>query len=81
MNRSVRVSANYWNDLNKTTYYFDNVSSTDPSLIDEKEVETIQSLIKISSEILLLISPASCSSEIDCQLFCASSLDRLNTID
>lgn len=46
MNRSVRLSANYWNDLNKTTLRFDNVSSTDPSLIDEKVVETIQSLDK-----------------------------------
>jgi len=43
LNRSERVSANYWNDLNKTTLRFDNVSSTDPSLIDEKVVETIQS--------------------------------------
>ena len=46
MNRSVRVSVNYWNDLNKTSLRFDNVSSTDPSLIDEKDVETIQSLDK-----------------------------------
>jgi len=46
LNRSERVSANYWNDLNKTTLRFDNVSSTDPSLIDEKVVETIQSLDK-----------------------------------
>jgi hypothetical protein len=46
LNRSVRVSANFWNDLNKTALRFDNASFTGPSLIDEKEVETIQSLDK-----------------------------------